>query len=109
MVGSRDVSLVLEALAPALPGVAIAPDRHRLGTNALLLRPPGIFPTRFGEGSFAAHCEAARRTGSEPAVVETVALGLDIDEPSDLSLLPAEVFSSLMLQTKELVRGQTRT
>src|SRR5687768_8674306 len=33
--------------------MAIAPDRREQGTNALFMRPPGLVPYAFGEGSFA--------------------------------------------------------
>lgn len=39
----------------------IAPDARRAGTNALLLTPPDLIATEFGEQSFDAHVQAIRR------------------------------------------------
>ena len=39
----------------AAPGIVLVPSRDRLGTNALLARPPDAIPFRFGYDSFRAH------------------------------------------------------
>ncbi|HZP89207.1 MAG TPA: 2-phospho-L-lactate guanylyltransferase [Burkholderiales bacterium] len=75
------------ALDPASPHVAIAPDRHRTGTNVLLCAPPAVVPMCFGVGSFARHVEAATRCGATVHVVDNERLALDIDQPDDLRLL----------------------
>ena len=65
--------------------VALVPDRHGGGTNALLVSPPGIIPFAFGHGSRARHEAAARAAGA--AYVELDGeLGLDVDTPEDLLL-----------------------
>ena len=53
--------------------VAIVPDRHGEGTNALVLSPPGAIRPAFGEGSRARH-EAAAREAGVPFAVEEVGL-----------------------------------
>ncbi len=63
---------------------AIAPDRARRGTNALLLQPPDLIRCAFGPGSFARHVEALRQVGVTPRVVTRGELALDIDTPADL-------------------------
>jgi len=68
-------------------GVAIVPDRHGTGTNALLLSPPTIMAPAFGEGSFARHTALARAAGVTPRVAEVRSLGLDVDTPEDLAAL----------------------
>lgn len=69
---------------PAPTGVmVIAPCRHGTGTNALLLRPPGLIPFAFGPDSFAAHCTAARAAGVEPRICRTPGLAFDLDTPED--------------------------
>src|SRR5215218_5745618 len=52
----------LDRLLTAVPQsyVAIVPDRHGKGTNALVLTPPGAIQPAFGEGSCDRHVEAAR-------------------------------------------------
>lgn len=64
-------------------GVAIAPDRHGTGTNALaLVSPSGIVPA-FGEGSFARH----RALFPNGAIVKREGLTTDIDTPEDLDFV----------------------
>jgi 2-phospho-L-lactate/phosphoenolpyruvate guanylyltransferase len=91
-----DVSLLAAAMPAAGRDVVIAPDRHRSGTNALLVRPPGLLQTQFGPQSFMAHCAAATRLDIEARVVESPALGLDIDEAADLALVPEDILLRLM-------------
>jgi 2-phospho-L-lactate guanylyltransferase len=77
----------LELLLAEDASVVIAPDRHRRGTNALLLSPPSVISPAFGADSFTAHRERARRVSSEATVVTTRGLATDVDEPEDLRLL----------------------
>lgn len=67
------------------PVVALVPDRHGRGTNALLLDPPGVIPPAFGTESRAAHRAGADRAGV-PFVELDGPLTLDIDTPDDLLL-----------------------
>lgn len=84
---SSDIAALL---APGAE-VVIAPDRDRVGTNALLLRGDAMadFTFRFGDRSFPAHLFEASRLGLEAAVVEREGLSFDLDTPSDLAMLPA--------------------
>jgi 2-phospho-L-lactate guanylyltransferase len=66
--------------------VAIAPDRHEDGTNALFVRPPGLLSYAFGGGSFLAHVAQARAAYIEPRVCRLPNLALDLDTPEDLEL-----------------------
>jgi 2-phospho-L-lactate guanylyltransferase len=63
--------------------VAVVPDRHGTGTNALALAPPGAIRPAFGERSCARHVAAAREAGVPYAVEELASLGLDLDTPAD--------------------------
>ncbi len=67
------------------PLVAIVPDRHGRGTNALLLAPPDAIDTCFGGDSRAAHAGAAREAGAELVELDGP-LRLDLDTPEDLLL-----------------------
>ncbi len=80
-----DVRRILAA--GASDGVVVAADRHRRGTNALLLRPPGAIEPRFGRSSFAAHLDAARQRGLRVRTPRIAGFALDIDTPDDLRLL----------------------
>lgn len=77
----------VELLAAAAPGsVAIAPDRHGTGTNALSLPLPEAenFTFVFGPDSFARHCMEADRLELKVETIHSQGLSHDIDEPDDL-------------------------
>lgn len=80
---SLDIELLVAAPADE---VAIAPDRHGTGTNAISLPLPaaGDFTFAFGPDSFAAHTAEARRLGLQIEEVRSPGLAHDIDEPDDL-------------------------
>lgn len=84
---SREDVLTLLDKASQPPVVVIAPDRHRKGTNALLMSPAGLIEYDFGDDSFERHCERARRAGARLEVVELPSLGLDLDLPEDLEMV----------------------
>lgn len=79
----------LDSLLTGLPArfVAVVPDRHGTGTNALALAPPGAIQPAFGEGSCARHVAAAREAGVPYAVEELPSLALDLDTPADVVAL----------------------
>jgi 2-phospho-L-lactate guanylyltransferase len=79
----------LERLLTGMPErfVAVVPDRHGTGTNALALAPPGAIRPAFGEGSCARHVAAAREAGVPFAVEELSSLALDLDTPADVVAL----------------------
>ena len=62
-------------------GVVVVPDRHRTGTNALLLAPPDAIRPSFGPGSFERHLALAPGA----AVDEVPGLLLDVDTQDDLA------------------------
>jgi len=66
---------------------AIVPDRHRTGTNALLLAPPDAIAPSFGPGSLERHVAAATEAALEHRVEGLASLMLDIDTPADLAEL----------------------
>lgn len=81
----EDLGALLDAVPDTEPGVAIAPDRAGTGTNALLLRPPGVLSFRFGAGSFAAHLAEAERAEVAVVAVNRAGLAFDLDTPEDLA------------------------
>ena len=77
------VGAATEALQPGRSLVALVPDRHGRGTNAILISPPSAIPFAFGAGSRAAHLAAA--AGASASVTELDGpLTLDLDLPEDL-------------------------
>ncbi|HET7177419.1 MAG TPA: 2-phospho-L-lactate guanylyltransferase [Solirubrobacterales bacterium] len=83
----------LDRLLTGVPGhyVAVVPDRHGTGTNALVLSPPSAIRPAFGEGSCARHVAAAREAGVPHAVEELASLALDLDTPADVVALTREL------------------
>jgi 2-phospho-L-lactate/phosphoenolpyruvate guanylyltransferase len=73
------------------PYVAVIPDRHGTGTNALVLAPPSAIEPSFGEGSRERHVEAARAAGIAYGVEAIPSLGLDLDTPADIVALTMKV------------------
>jgi 2-phospho-L-lactate guanylyltransferase len=68
---------------PERPVVALVPDQHGTGTNALLVAPPNAIAFFFGEGSRAAHAAAAEAAGATYLELEGP-LTFDLDTPDDL-------------------------
>jgi 2-phospho-L-lactate/phosphoenolpyruvate guanylyltransferase len=71
--------------------LAIVPDRHGTGTNALLLRPPDAIEPAFGPGSLERHVDRARAAGVGAALERVGSLLLDVDTPEDLAELGAQL------------------
>jgi 2-phospho-L-lactate guanylyltransferase len=86
----EDVKMMIEK-AKSPPVVVIAPDRHRVGTNGLLVYPVGLIPYEFGPNSFERHCESARLAGARLEICELPSLALDMDLPEDLYLVGNEL------------------
>jgi len=78
-------------IADSDEGVAIVPDRHGTGTNALVLAPPDAIEPSFGPDSLARHVAAAEAAGVPHRVQEVATLALDVDTPGDLAELTAEL------------------
>lgn len=83
------IAQVVGLAGDADPLVAIVPDRHGRGTNALLLSPPDVIEFCFGGDSRDAHEGAARAVGAHVEVLDGP-LTLDIDTPEDLLIAQAE-------------------
>ena len=81
-----DVRAVLEAAGEG-PSVVLSPDGARLGTNALVSRPPEALPFVFGPDSFEAHLQAARGRDLDLRICERSRLAFDLDTAGDLARL----------------------
>ncbi|MEY3713780.1 MAG: hypothetical protein RL321_1400, partial [Pseudomonadota bacterium] len=96
--GTASAMLVVAADAPQVtPGeidrlversrdveIAIVPDRHGLGTNAIWIRLPTRFEPQFGLHSANAHLAEARRLGLSHLLLPVPGLSHDVDVESDL-------------------------
>jgi 2-phospho-L-lactate guanylyltransferase len=90
LITPEDVQVML-ARAVDPPVVVLAPDRHRQGTNALLVCPVGLIDYDFGPGSFERHCTRAERAGARLEIVDLPSLALDVDLPEDLEMVSEEL------------------
>jgi 2-phospho-L-lactate guanylyltransferase len=79
-----DELLTVECQSPAL---VIVPSRDGTGTNAMLRTPPTLFPSHFGNGSFAKHLAEAQGAGAKVIVRRNARLEMDVDDESDLRAL----------------------
>ena len=70
--------------------VTIVPDRHRDGTNVLIIPSDAGFTCHYGAKSFAAHTAEATRLDLSIQIIEDDELALDIDTPDDLAALPTQ-------------------
>jgi 2-phospho-L-lactate guanylyltransferase len=82
-----DELLALECAAPAL---VIVPSRDGTGTNAILRTPPTLFPSHFGNGSFAKHCAEAQHARAQIFIRRNARLEMDVDDEADLRALARE-------------------
>jgi 2-phospho-L-lactate guanylyltransferase len=86
LVQSADIDELLSVELDS-PGALLAPSREGTGTNAIIRRPPALFPSRFGPNSFSLHRHEAGLVGVECVIVGNSRIALDIDEPGDVELL----------------------
>src|SRR2546422_3662058 len=82
--GDIDELLNVECASAAL---VIVPSRDGTGTNAMLRTPPTLFPSHFGNGSFAKHLAEAGRAGARIIVLRNSRLEMDVDDAADLRVL----------------------
>ncbi len=83
LLARADVEALLGAATRT--GIAIAPDRHDRGTNALVCRAGMAIRPRFGPDSFQLHL----REAPECAIIRREGLAIDVDTPEDLELVKA--------------------
>ncbi|MGA2429268.1 MAG: 2-phospho-L-lactate guanylyltransferase [Candidatus Acidiferrum sp.] len=86
LVTSKDIDELL-AVECSAPAVVIVPSRDGTGTNAILRTPPTLFPSHFGNGSFAKHCGEAMRAEARIIKLRNVRLEMDVDDEADLLAL----------------------
>ncbi len=86
LITSADIEAVLDHNSPA-PSAVIVPSRDGTGTNAILRRPPDLFPSHFGPNSLARHIAEAERAHARCEIVHLPRIALDIDDPADVAEL----------------------
>lgn len=83
LITTEDIETIL-AEDQQSPSAVIVPSRDGTGTNAILRRPPGLFPSHFGAGSLAKHLKEAERAKAKCRLINLPRIALDIDDPEDL-------------------------
>lgn len=91
LIAKEDIEMLIEKADSHQRVVVIAPDRHKNGTNALLVSPSGIIDYDYGEKSFERHCERAREAGARLEICELPSIELDLDLPEDLALAAEKI------------------
>ncbi len=87
LISKEDIEKLIDTAKGHQRVVVITPDRHKNGTNALLVSPSGIINYDYGEKSFERHCQLAREAGAHLEVCELASIELDLDLPEDLELV----------------------
>ena len=90
LITTEDIYEILDRIGDP-PVVVVTPDRHRKGTNALLVYPSGLISYEYGPNSFSRHCELAQAHGARLEICELPSLELDLDIPDDLELLESKI------------------
>ncbi len=83
LLAEDDLSAMID-LGRAGATVVIATDQHNDGTNAMLVRPPGLIAYTYGPGSYERHKLAAQAAGATVKTFTSERMALDIDLPDDL-------------------------
>lgn len=86
LITAEDIEQILACDQPA-PSTVIVPSHETTGTNAILRRPPALFPSHFGPGSLVKHQSEAERLGVPCTLLDLPRIALDIDEPADVAAL----------------------
>ena len=86
LIQSSDIDELLAVECHA-PTMVIVPSRDGTGTNAMLRKPPTLFPSHFGNGSFAKHLAEAENANARVVVRRNSRLEMDVDDEADLRAL----------------------
>jgi 2-phospho-L-lactate guanylyltransferase len=100
LVSAADVTRLIDSAERG--GLAIAPDRHGSGTNAIAITDQRPFAFSFGVDSYRLHRQQA---GPGWRLVAAPGFAIDIDTPDDLALATARGFCPAFLRaTAEVSR-----
>jgi 2-phospho-L-lactate/phosphoenolpyruvate guanylyltransferase len=83
LITGQDIEAILTQDRSA-PSIVIVPSRDGTGTNAILRRPPNLFPSHFGSGSLLKHLRAAELAQAHCTIFELPRIALDVDDPADI-------------------------
>jgi 2-phospho-L-lactate guanylyltransferase len=80
-------------------GVTLVPDRHRSGSNVIIVPTSIDFRFSYGAASFQRHVAEAVRHQRGIRIVHDVRLGWDVDHPDDLKMPEPSFLTDLLAQT----------
>lgn len=83
LVSSEDINKILDFGRSS--SMVICPSRGGNGTNALLLNPPRVTPTLYGQNSFQRYIDEASKRGIRFQVYRSPRIALDVDTVDDLA------------------------
>lgn len=86
LITAQDIDFVIDKVKDH-PHVIMVPAADKLGTNAILRKPPDVITSMFGHDSFRKHKEQADDKNIPYEVYELPNIALDIDEPADIEQL----------------------
>lgn len=78
----EDVDAIIDMGNEMGESIVIAPDQEMKGTNALMIKPPGILDYQFGLDSFHRHCQQVQDRHIDHRVYRSAGIGFDLDSPS---------------------------
>ena len=112
MIVPGDVPLItgeaVDAILRVQSDVTVVPDANKVGTNALVCRPPNAFPYVFDGRSFHPHVEAALNAGLKVKTVQSELFNIDVDTYEDLIKLGAvnnTTRTGQLFQSEEALRA----
>ena len=82
-----DIETILSHDDTKAPSCVIVPSREGTGTNAILRRPPTLFPSHFGPNSLTKHLAEAERAKAQCKIIELPRIALDVDDANDVAEL----------------------
>jgi 2-phospho-L-lactate guanylyltransferase len=91
LLDAAEVDALLDRCVADKLAVAIVPDRHGTGTNALVITPPDAMKPSFGPDSLARHVGLATEGQLAYRVEQVYSLAHDVDTPEDLAALATKL------------------
>lgn len=84
---AQDITEMVNLAGAANNTVVLAPDRHKVGTNAMLVQPVSLARFAFGTHSYRIHLGTYAKAGARVMTYMSPGTSLDMDTPFDLSFL----------------------
>ncbi len=103
---TADIETILSHDTHPAPSCVIVPSRDGTGTNAILRRPPALFPSHFGPNSLAKHLAEAERAKAQCKIIELPRIALDVDDANDVAELLKQDQSSPVPKTMDWLRAR---